>query len=195
MRKRGAVAAAVLVAALALGGCAIRTPAIEKSEDAMTEDAVTEEEWTDEGLPAAHPSFAAHFTDPVYEDQGSEFAPFGTDEGWDMLNEWAERRDELSPATTVADIIEESGFAEVVAALEVEEGPGIPQPGGQVDAATITIGAGFTLLRLTGRIDEQGRQRTLTALDILIARFASPPELLRQREDLMSWEGDPAPIV
>jgi hypothetical protein len=67
--------------------------------------------------------------------------PFGTDEGFDLLYEWAERRDELGPDATVADLIEESGFTEVVAELDTPEGPGIPVPGGQVDAAVITIGA------------------------------------------------------
>lgn len=142
-----------------------------------------------EGFPEADPRFAAHFTDPIYDDPAHELAPFGSDEGWDLLYEWAEQRDQLTADTTVADLIGASGFADIVAELEVEEGPGIPAPGGQVDAATITIGAGFTLLRLTGHIDDEGRQHTLRALDILIDRYGSPPELLQQRADLQSWTG------
>lgn len=38
----------------------------------------------DEDLPKAAPAFAAHFTDPIYNDSGGEFAPFGTDEGFDL---------------------------------------------------------------------------------------------------------------
>ena len=106
-----------------------------------------------------------------------------------MLHEWAQRREELGPETTVADLIEESGFADIVSELDSPEGPGIPVPGGQVDAATITIGAGFTLLRLTGRIDEEGRRQTLKALDVLIRRYDSPQELMRQQADLESWTG------
>lgn len=143
----------------------------------------------DDDLPAAAPAFAAHFTDAVYSDPAGEFAPFGTDEGFDMLYEWADRRDELDSNTTVADLVEQSGFSNVVSRLETQEGPGIPAPGGQVDAATITIGAGFTLLRLTGHIDEAGRKKTLKALDVLIDRYDSPAELLRQRADLQSWTG------
>lgn len=143
----------------------------------------------DEDFPKAHPAFAAHFTDSLYDDAGGEFAPFGTDEGFDLLYEWDERRDELGPDTTVADLVDESGFADVVSELDTPEGPGIPKPGGQVDAATITIGAGFTLLRLTGRIDDEGRSRTLKALDVLIERWDSPKELVRQRADLQSWKG------
>ena len=90
----------------------------------------------------------------------------------------------------VADVVEESGFADVASELDNPEGPGVPAPGGQVDAATtITIGAGFTLLRLTGRIDEDGRLQTLRALDVLIHRYDSPPQLVRQRRDLESWAG------
>lgn len=143
----------------------------------------------DGDLPKAAPAFAAHFSDPVYNDAGSEFAPFDTDEGFDLLYEWDERRDELEADTTVADLIEESGFSDIFSELDTPEGPGIPRPGGQVDAATITIGAGFTLLRLTGRIDDEGRRQTLMALDILIRRWDAPEQLVRQRSDLESWTG------
>jgi uncharacterized protein YfeS len=114
----------------------------------------------DEELPEAVPAFSAHFTEPVYDDPAGEFAPFGA-EGFDLLYEWAERRDELDARTAVADLIEDSGFTDVVAELDTPEGPGIPVPGGQVDAATITVGAAFTILRHAGRIDEAGRQQTL----------------------------------
>lgn len=144
----------------------------------------------DEDLPEAAPAFSAYFTDPIYDDPAGEFAPFGSDEGFDLLYEWAERRDEIDKDATVVDLIEESGFADVVNEIDTPEGPGIPVPGGQVDAATITIGAAFTLLRLTGRIDEAGRLQTLKALDILIGRYDSPPELLRQRADLESWTNE-----
>lgn len=141
----------------------------------------------DDSLPEAAPAFAAHFTHPVYEDQASEIAPFGTDEGWDMLHEWAERRDELTAATTVRDLLVDSGFEGIEEELDVPEQSSIPQPGGQTDAAVVTIGAGFTLLRLTGRIDREGRALTLKALDVLVDRFDSAPELVRQRADLQSF--------
>ena len=113
----------------------------------------------------------------------------GSDEGWDLLHEWAEQRDQLEPSTTLADLIEASGFADIVAELDSTRPQSMPDPGGQVDAATITIGAGFTLLRLTGHIDEDGRQQTLKALDILIRYYDAPVELVRQRADLTSWTG------
>ena len=140
-----------------------------------------------DSLPRADPAFARHFTDPVYEDGSGEFAPFGTDEGWDMLHECAERRAELTKSTTVADLIEDSDLTDVVQGLDTPERPGIPVPAGQVDAATITIGAAFTLLRLTGHIDDGGREKTLKALDALIRFYGPRPQLLRQRTDLLSW--------
>lgn len=69
------------------------------------------------------------------------------------------------------------------------ESSGIPVPGGQVEAATIVVGAGFTLLRLTGRIDDAGRRQTLKALNVLINRYDAPVELLKQRADLETWSG------
>ena len=184
VRKTWAIV--VLVAAVFLGGCAGQTPA---SEGGQVHSTTGSKMTDDEDLPNAVPAFAAHFTDPVYNDSAGEFAPFGTDEGWDMLYEWDGRRHELHANTTVADLLEKSGFGDVISELDTEEGPGIPEPGGQVDAATITIGAGFTLLRLTGHIDEAGRGQTLKALDVLIRRYGSRPELLRQRTDLESWRG------
>ena len=130
----------------------------------------------------AHPAFSAHFVDPIYTDEAGEFAPFGTDEGWDLLHEWGDRRDELGPTSTVADLIAESGLSDVVKQLDVREGSGIPTPAGQVDAATIVIGAGFTLLRLTGHIDEAGRRQTLKALDVLIKRYEAPAELVNNAQ-------------
>ena len=151
----------------------------------------------DYALPEAVQAFQTHFTDPVYDDPAGEFAPFGTDEGSDMLHEWDERRGELASTSTVSHLLDESGFDGVEEQLDVpepdglgrERGPGgIPVPGGQIDAATIVIAAGFTLLRLTGHIDEQGKRLTLKALDVLIDFYDSPAELLRQREDLSIWE-------
>jgi uncharacterized protein YfeS len=123
----------------------------------------------------------------VYEDQAGEFAPFGTDEGWDLLHGWAQRRSDLTGRTAVVQILHESDFAWAEHELDVREPPGIPRPGRQVDAATIIVGAGFTLLRLTGHIDADGRKLTLRALDVLTERYGSPAELLRQRADLASW--------
>lgn len=140
-------------------------------------------------LPAGVPAFTRHFTDPMYDDEAGEFAPFGSDEGWELLFVWDGRRDELTDETTVADILEGSGYGWVEQELDVPEGGGIPGPGGQTDAATIAVGAAFTLLRLTGHIDAPGRDLALRSLDILNHRHDSPPELRRQQADLEAWQG------
>ncbi|MGC3953961.1 MAG: hypothetical protein QM804_06870 [Propionicimonas sp.] len=49
------------------------------------------DEQDDADLPPAHPAFAAHFTDPLYDDAGADFGPFGSDEGFELVWEWAER--------------------------------------------------------------------------------------------------------
>lgn len=187
-------ASVALIAVLALGGCAWKTPGDRRPEPEMTDgsgqsEGLEEDFGEEDLLPEADPAFAAHFTDPLYGDPASELAPFGNDEGWDILHEWDERRDELTPETTVADLIVGSGFAELVSSAGVDPGEGVPEPGGLLDAATIVVGAGFTLLRLTGQIDDEGKRETLRALDILIDFYDSPPELLLQRDDLRSWVG------
>ena len=56
-----------------------------------------------------------------------------------------------------------------------------------VDAATVVVGAGFTLLRLTGQIDDEGRAAVLRALAALEAFHGEQPELSRMRDDLESF--------
>lgn len=36
-----------------------------------------------------HPAFAAHFIDPIYDDPALETAPFGDDDGADLLSDRA----------------------------------------------------------------------------------------------------------
>ena len=139
-------------------------------------------------LPAAHPDFTAHFTDPLYEDEGEEPAPFGSDEGWDLVREWGERRDELSPDATVQEVLDESPFPEAVAHLG-DPDDRVPGPLGGVDAATYVIAAGFTLLRLTGRIDHEGRAAVLRALDALAEHLGPRPEIDLMRADLLRLVG------
>jgi uncharacterized protein YfeS len=55
--------------------------------------------------------------------------------------------------------------------------------------ATLVAASAFTLLRLTGQIDDTGRQQALEALDILIDFFGDQPDLQQQRTDLDSWTG------
>lgn len=187
--SKGLVGAVVGLTLLA--GCAgpATLESVPSGSATTLEVPVPDDQLSDDRLPEAAAAFTAHFSDPVYEDPAGEFAPFGTDEGSDMLYEWAERRDELGPDTTVADLIEGAGMAEVAAGLDIPEQGRIPRAGGQVDAAATIVAAGFTLLRLSGRIDDDGKQPTLTALDILIRYYDSPPELVRQRADLESWHG------
>ncbi|QKE84616.1 hypothetical protein [Arthrobacter sp. NEB 688] len=179
---------AALAAVLVLGGCGSgNTTEPVGPQSSSTTGSTNETSADGADLPDADPAFAEHFTDPVYDDPAGEFAPFGTDEGFDLVWEWSDRRDELGPTTTVADLVDGSGLADVASQLDVPERAGIPAAGGQVDAATITIGAGFSLLRLTGHIDDDGRRRTLQALDVLIDRYDAPVELVHQRADLESW--------
>ncbi len=167
MRKRWSAGVALGMALLS-GGCVDGQTPSEPNRTGMEEMVEHSDGW-----PEAHPAFKAHFTDPIYEDEGGEFAPFGTDEGWELVMEWGERRHELGPRVTVAELLGDDAQA-----LLNEQ---------SVDAATITVGAGFTVLRLTGQIDEAGRQHTLQAIQILEDSYGPIDELDIQRRDLQSW--------
>jgi hypothetical protein len=165
------------VALLAVGGVLAGCTGSSDLSSARQRPAVTSGvPMPNEALPAASPAFTQHFTDPLYEDPADEFAPFGSDEGSDLLYEWDERRDELTSRTTVADLLEDAP----VSAADLDD----PE---DVDSAVFASAAGFTLLRLTGHIDDAGKTLALKALDVLIRYYDSPPELLKQRDDLKSW--------
>jgi uncharacterized protein YfeS len=74
----------------------------------------------DQNFPDAHPAFSSHFSAPIYEDPAGEFAPFGTDEGWDMLHSVAQRRDQLPNNATVKDVLALADFPD---AVEWDENP------------------------------------------------------------------------
>lgn len=131
----------------------------------------------------ADEAFTDHFTSPIYDDPTGEFAPFGTDEGADLLADWAARTDELGPTSTVRDLLADgledpADVDGMLAQLDDEDG---------VDAATVVVGAGFTLLRLTGQIDDEGRAAVLRALAALESFYGEQPELNRMRDDLESF--------
>ncbi len=151
--------------------------------DAMDDDTTLDDE-TRTGIDApADEAFTDHFTSPIYDDPAGEFAPFGTDEGADLLADWAARTDELGPTSTVRDLLADgledpADVDGMLAQLDDEDG---------VDAATVVVGAGFTLLRLTGQIDDEGRAAVLRALAALESFYGEQPELNRMRDDLESF--------
>jgi uncharacterized protein YfeS len=143
-------------------------------------------------LPAPHPAFSTHFDDPIYDDPALETAPFGSDEGSDMLWEWGQRRDELTRDSTIADVMETDAWT--LDAL-VERMSGIDH----LDQASIVRGAAFTLLRLVGHLSDQDRETAVRCIDYEIATISAPdwlseearsqllPALHVQRDDLLSW--------
>lgn len=143
----------------------------------------------DSGLPAAHPDFAAHFTDPLYEDPADDLAPFGSDEGWDLLSEWSERREDLEHLT-LEEVLEESGIdslAGLRAELDLDQMGEDERNQAQWEAALTTVSAAFTILRLTGSLDPEGVSAAVEALDLLITVEGDEPGLVREREDLLAW--------
>lgn len=116
-------------------------------------------------LVPAHPRFLERFSGDLYQESAvSEFGPFASDEGADLLAEWSTRVDELSSATTLRELLLN----------------GVENAGGESwNAITtgradddLTISAGFVLLRLTGQIDHEGSRVVIDAL--LRSRERSP---------------------
>lgn len=143
-------------------------------------------------LLAPHPAFVAHFTDPLYEDTSVETAPFGSDEGADLLWEWGRRRGELRRDATIADLMgtDQPRLDGLVGTFS-----GIDY----LDQAALVRGAAFTLLRLIGHLSGGDRVLVSRSLDYEIETTADPswlplevreqllPALRTQRADLLSW--------
>ncbi|GAA0988853.1 hypothetical protein ENKNEFLB_00154 [Nocardioides aquaticus] len=143
-------------------------------------------------LPTPHPAFVLHFNDPIYDDTGLETAPFGSDEGSDVLQDWGQRRDELGRNSTIADVLEtdQAGLDALVGTFK-----GIDY----LDQAALIRGAAFTLLRLTGHLSVDDRALALRTIEYETQTTADPgwlpqevreqmlPALHVQREDLLSW--------
>ncbi|HYH34801.1 MAG TPA: hypothetical protein VD814_06585 [Nocardioides sp.] len=140
------------------------------------------------GLPRAATAFRQHFTHPLYEDVADGLAPFGSDEGNQLLLDWAERRDELDDSSSLATVLEcaPDAVERVAGPMEGVDG---------IETASFVASAAFVLLRLVGHLDEADRQRALAALDFQIGilpvinpGIREVPEVLRiQHEDLASW--------
>lgn len=141
--------------------------------------ATTDVDDEDADLGPKHPSFAAHFRDPIYDDPADDLAPFGNDEGADLLADWADRAEELDSGSTLIQIAPEW----------FENGPLVPDDLNEedVDLNDVIIGAGFTLLRLTGQIGEQDRALVLRALDIRDGTYGQEPQTQQMRTDLLAF--------
>lgn len=140
------------------------------------------------GLPEPAPAFARHFTDPIYDDVADDLAPFGSDEGSDLLATWGHRRQELDPSSTLATVLE-------CDPSEVTRYTGPMSGVDGLETASFVVSAAFVLLRLVGHLSDDDRQVALQALDFQVrvlgevdAAHAEPPRtLLTQRDDLTSW--------
>jgi uncharacterized protein YfeS len=129
-------------------------------------------------LPVPHPAFAAHFTDPLYDDVGAELAPFGSDEGWELVMDGADRREEIAADPTLATLLRTDDVRTVAGDMVGVDG---------VETAMFVTSGAFALLRLVGRIGEPDRALALEAIDFQLAHLPDEPALVRQRADLDSW--------
>jgi hypothetical protein len=110
----------------------------------------------DADFPAPHPAFAEHFADPMYHDAGDELAPFGSDEGFDLLFTWKEKARDLTACTTVRSVFEGDDPAAAGGIDRTSDDD--PAQDGAI------VGAGFTLIFFTGHIDPEGKRLVMDAI-------------------------------
>lgn len=130
-------------------------------------------------LPLPDPAFLAHFTNPIYIldlPENDEVPPFGTDEGSDLVHQWALNREELRARpflNTVHEMDPESLLRE---AKEDEE------------VANFLISAAFTLLCWAGTIEEDDKSLVHAVLQQQRSRVGHPYDLMLR--DLGSFQGN-----
>jgi len=139
----------------------------------------------DDNLTPPHGDYAKHFTSEFYEDLANEFAPFGSDEGFDVISLAEDHRDEISATTTVQELLE------IVDAPLSDEWNQVLKGEEAVDDAVFISSAAFALIRITGRIDPRGHKKALKSLKVLIDSFGDESELVQQKIDLESWTNSP----
>lgn len=155
-------------------------------DDGPLDDELEEEDGDDEDLvlPEAHPEFQRAFPSPLYDDQADEFAPFGSDEGWDAMAEILEDHTPLGDDVTLRALSEEALELtdEEFRATDLDETE-------ETDFAV--IGVGFTILRLRGRIDDEGRRWLIDAVERQRRRYGDDIPTLRQiADDLAALPAD-----
>ena len=134
----------------------------------------------DSYLPKPHPSFADHFTDPIYDDPSDDLAPFGSDEAADEVYEWVDRG--IGRSATLSELLAVSFDADAGTVLEEWDGED------DADDAVL-IALGFLLLRVNGHLEAEGRVAVDAALERRQERYgATEPQLVRAREDLASFD-------
>ena len=143
----------------------------------------------------SHPRFRAHFTQDLYFDCTDEDAPFGSDEGDDVLStmQTVLRKDKAFdfaafPATLVGKYWGMTYYSvadlstEAVEQLVASDGPAATQ------SVMVTYAAGFAQIKITGRIDPALQAAALSSLHSMDLVTGQPSETRAQMiADLQSF--------
>jgi hypothetical protein len=92
----------------------------------------------------AHPKYVSHFVDPLYDSNILDSAPFGSDQGADMLHDVEMAGGVLPPDASIETVLPWGDVAGYFAAAQK----------GDVDGLLFIYAAGFLLLRFNGHIEE-----------------------------------------
>ncbi|WBU37009.1 hypothetical protein [Homoserinibacter sp. YIM 151385] len=133
-------------------------------------------------LPPAHPEFAQHFTDPIYDEPGDDLGPFGSDEAADSITE-ALDGPPITAATTLRELVARE-FADVGGDAVIDD-PDEDDPSFDMSI----VGLGFLILRMHGRIDADGGRILLAAVERMQAAFGDFEQLATMRRDLETFLG------
>ncbi len=91
-----------------------------------------------------HPKYVAHFIDPLYDSRTMDSAPFGSDQGADMLHDVEMSGGVLRPDASIETVLPWGDVDGYFADAEK----------GDVDGLSFIYAAGFLLLRFNAHIDE-----------------------------------------
>lgn len=103
---------------------------------------------------SVHPRYSAHFVDPLYESRHLDAAPFGSDQGADMLRDVEEAGGVLPDGASISTLLPWGDVQGCFAAAAT----------GDVDGLSFIYAAGFLLIRYVGRLDRSDYETLRKAL-------------------------------
>lgn len=132
----------------------------------------------------AHPAFETRFRGDFYKDVSNEFAPFGSDEGWEAMTQVLTLG---LPDDAHAGLRAVALRALPWARRDIFDLTDVRQT---ADSDPALIGVAFAILYVTGTIDDDGRQWLLAALHRQQQRYGNDvPEINTMIHDLTAQPG------
>ncbi|GAB3989114.1 hypothetical protein [Nocardioides marmoraquaticus] len=129
--------------------------------------------------PPRDPRYTAHFTDPLYDDVADDCAPFGSDQGSDLLHDVEQAGRTIAPDATIESLLPWGSVESFFADAER----------GDVDGLLLIYATGFLLLRYRGDLsgtDLEVLQRAVAGIHADLAALGHTEAVAPLRDTVLA---------